>query len=161
MHPRALELINLLQLAPHPEGGYFREIFRSSDMVQACGETRRRNAMTEIYFLLPAGGVSRWHRVGLDEVWHFYEGSPLELFCLDIGEETCHRHLLGEAGQASRPAAVVPAYCWQGARTTGAYTLVGCSVAPGFEFTDFKLLRENREMADSIRKRFPDLADLV
>jgi hypothetical protein len=161
MHPRALELINLLKLAPHPEGGYFREIFRSSDMVQVSGEMQQRNALTEIYFLLTSDGASRWHQVGLDEVWHFYEGAPLALFWLDIGERKCNRHRLGEAGKTSRPVAVVPANCWQCARTTGAYTLVGCSVAPGFEFTDFRLLRESQEAADVIRKRFPDLAGLV
>ena len=79
MHPRAAELITQLQLERHPEGGYYREIFRSADLVEPADGRGPRAALTTIYFLLPAGITSRWHRVTSDEVWHLYEGGPLEV----------------------------------------------------------------------------------
>ncbi len=161
MDPRALELIDQLALTPHPEGGYFREIFRSSTIVQSKDKAQERCALTEIFFLLPAGQVSCWHQVSLDEVWHYYEGAPLDLFWFNSGEKAYQHCLLAAVGETSRPVSVVPAGCWQGARTTGAYTLVGCTVAPGFEFADFRLLQENPEQAKAVRKHFPELADLI
>lgn len=161
MHPRALELIELLELTPHPEGGYFREIFRSSGTVRMPGKRKERSALTEIYFLLTADDVSRWHQVDLDEVWHFYEGAPLSVFWFKNKEKPCNHCLLGTVGEERRPVTVVPAGCWQGARTTGAYTLVGCSVAPGFEFADFRLLRDTPREMDLIKRCFPELADLA
>ncbi len=161
MNPRAAELIDRLDLKPHPEGGFFREIFRSAARVSVPHEESPRNAMTEIYFLLPGGDCSRLHRVGLDEVWHYYEGAALELFWLGRGEKQYHRRMLGEVGENSRPVEVIPADCWQAARSTGAYTLVGCTVAPGFEFSDFRLLNEDAQLAGRIKRQFPVLAALV
>ena len=83
MDTRAAELIASLDLAPHPEGGFFRELYRSDSRVQPLDGRPERRALTTIYVLLPAGEVSRWHRVGSDEVWHFFEGDPLELFTID------------------------------------------------------------------------------
>jgi hypothetical protein len=125
-------LIEALNLKPHPEGGHFRETFRDS------GEGRAHS--TAIYFLLKAGEVSRWHRVDAAEVWHFYRGAPLEL---QIGKAVM---VLGpdvEQGQA--PQGVVPAGEWQAARSMGDYTLVGCTVAPGFEFSGFEMAAEGFE----------------
>jgi predicted cupin superfamily sugar epimerase len=161
MNPRASELINLLDLEPHLEGGYFREVFRSPNLVQLPDDQEKRRALTTIYFLLVADEHSCWHRVINDEVWHYYEGAALELFWTEQGTKECTRCIVGEVGGLSRPVAVVPGGCWQMARTTGEYTLVGCTVGPGFEYEDFRLLKDVPEEASEIRHRFPDLAGFV
>ena len=126
-------LIAALELKPHPEGGCFREMFRD-----AKGGTRSHS--TAIYFLLKAGEVSRWHRVDAAEIWHWYRGAALEL---KIGKE---RHVLGPAiERGERPQIVVPAGAWQMARSLGDYTLVGCTVAPGFEFAGFEMAPQGWE----------------
>jgi uncharacterized protein len=157
---RAAELVRLLALEPHPEGGHFRQIHRSAHRVPGFGGAPRA-AMTQIYFLLAAGERSRWHRVASDEVWHFYEGSPLDLLTIDPTDRRLGRHRLGAVGGGTVPTLVVPAATWQAARSTGAYTLAGCTVAPGFEFADFELLAD----CGSERKRFVDngvdLGDLL
>jgi predicted cupin superfamily sugar epimerase len=126
------EIIRLLGLQPHPEGGHFRETFRDPRQVDG------RSASTAIYFLLAAGECSHWHRVDAAEVWHFYAGAALEL---SIAEARVPSVIaLGAALAAGqRPQAVVPAMAWQSARSLGAWTLVGCTVAPGFEFAGFEL----------------------
>ena len=161
MNPRASELINLLDLEPHLEGGYFREVFRSPNLVQLPDDQEERRALTTIYFLLVAGEHSCWHRVSKDEVWHYYEGAALELFWTEQGAKEYTRCIVGEVGGLSRPVAVVPGGCWQMARTTGEYTLVGCTVGPGFEYEDFRLLKDMPEEASEIRRRFPELAGFV
>jgi len=157
MHPRASELINLLSLEPHPEGGYFSQVFRSSAKVQPEDGRDKRPALTTIYFLLIEGMHSRWHRVESDEVWHYYEGDILELYWIDPTDLKYHCCLLGPIGKAKTYVQVVPAGCWQAARTKGAYTLVGCTVAPGFEYKDFTLLCNHPEVAAQILSRFPEL----
>ncbi len=126
-------LIAELRLQPHPEGGHFRETFR--DVAGSGG----RAHSTAIYFLLKAGEASRWHRVDAAEVWHFYAGAPLELgFRDDDGAVTAH--ILGnDIAAGERPQIVVPAQCWQMAKSLGDFTLVGCTVAPGFEFSGFEM----------------------
>jgi uncharacterized protein len=122
-----------LNLSPHPEGGAFVEIFRD-----AKGTSGRAHS-TAIYFLLRTGEMSRKHRIDAAEVWHFYKGAPLELI-LDVPGKAPLRQVLGaniEAGE--RPQIVVPPQAWQSARSLGDYTLVGCTVAPGFEFSKFEL----------------------
>jgi hypothetical protein len=161
MHPRAAELARELDLQPHPEGGRFRETFRSHLRVRPDRAPADRSALTTIYFLLAAGEQSRWHRVTADEAWHFYEGDPLELLWLDPGGDRCHRVLLGPVGEGREPVHVVPAGCWQAARPTGAFALVGCTVGPGFEFEDFAMLDAHPEVAERIRRGFPDLAGLI
>ena len=129
----ANEIIAALDLEPHPEGGFYRETFR--DPAQVAG----RAVSTAIYFLLPEGVVSRWHRVDAAEVWHWYAGAPLAL-SVSAPEEGVHTICLGsnlEAGD--RPQAVVPAGWWQQAESLGAWTLVGCTVAPGFSFDGFEI----------------------
>jgi uncharacterized protein len=126
-------IIALLGLVPHPEGGHFRETFRDPASVN-----EGRAASTAIYFLLRAGEVSRWHRVDAPEVWHWYAGAPLMLSITnDAGRLTITLGSDLAAGQ--RPQAVVPARAWQQAHSAGAWTLVGCTVAPGFEFAGFEL----------------------
>ena len=143
---RVSELINVLGLAPHPEGGYFREVYRSDARVQPLDGRPERASLTTIYFLLPAGEVSRWHRVASDETWHYYEGAPAEVFTADSEFTQVRRLLLGPLTEESQPIQVVPANTWQSARSTGAYTLAGCTVAPGFEFEDFEISAPTRPL---------------
>jgi predicted cupin superfamily sugar epimerase len=129
MSAEAERLISELRLAPHPEGGHYRESFRD-------GEGRGHSSA--IFFLLREGETSWWHRVDAAEAWHFYRGAPLELSIAHNGVIT--RRLLGagiEKGEL--PQLVVPAGAWQMAKSLGDYTLVGCTVAPGFEFAGFEL----------------------
>ncbi|CAJ0889414.1 hypothetical protein AMST5_03960 [freshwater sediment metagenome] len=128
----AAEVARLLDLGPHPEGGFYRETFR--DAAGAGG----RAASTAIYYLLPAGQVSAWHRVDAAEIWHWHAGAPLELTLFADGRHTVHR-LGADLPGGERPQGVVPAGVWQSARSLGAWTLVGCTVAPGFEFAHFQL----------------------
>lgn len=135
------EIVHRLDLAPHPEGGYFRETFRDA----VTGPYGRAHS-TAIYFLLPEGVVSRWHRVDAAEAWHFYAGAPLRLSEAtgpEAPDLAVVRHVtLGAdlvAGQ--RPQHVIPAHIWQQAQSLGAWTLVGCTVAPGFEFAGFEMLQ--------------------
>ena len=128
------EVIRLLELKPHPEGGHFRETFRDA----RTGEGSRA-ASTAIYFLLAHGERSHWHRIDAVEVWHWHVGAPLEL---EIAPENDLRRqvILGsDLAAGERPQAIVPAHAWQAAQTLGDWTLVGCTVAPGFEFAKFEL----------------------
>lgn len=129
MNDRAHQLIESLQLRPHPEGGWYRQVYKSADRVTRQHDGADRTALTTIYFLLIEGTSSAWHRVDSDEVWHFYEGDPLELMM-----KTSSVVL-----DASNRVHVIPAREWQAARPLGAYTLVGCTVGPGFEFEDFEM----------------------
>ena len=127
------EVIRMLNLEAHPEGGYYRETFRDSTK---AGE---RSASTAIYFLLKQGQISRWHRIDAVEIWHWYGGAPLRLQIRNA-EGPIETVLLGNnLLKSEQPQAVVPAQAWQTAETTGAWTLVGCTVAPGFEFAGFEL----------------------
>jgi uncharacterized protein len=158
---RAAELIQGLGLTPHPEGGYFREVYRSAARVQPADGRADRLALTTIYFLLVAGQVSRWHRVASDEVWHYYEGDPLELLVADAGFSDVSRRLLGPVGDRTEPVHVVVASEWQAARPIGAYTLVGCTVGPGFEFSDFQMLDASPDEAAALKQRHPQLAVFI
>lgn len=165
MHPRAADLISTLDLHPHPEGGFYREIYRSADQVTPADGRGTRAALTTIYFLLTEGTHSRWHRVLSDEVWHLYEGGPLELLELDaLGSDGTRltRHRLAPVGSdATRPVHTVTAGTWQAARPLGSYVLVGCTVAPGFDFADFRLLADEPGLADIVRTEWPEVAELV
>ena len=160
MHPRATELIALLDLQPHPEGGFYKEIFRSSSLVAPTDGRDTRAALTTIYFLLVKGAVSRWHQVDSDEVWHLYEGGPLELLELSASGDALVRHRLGALGDGDdAPVRTIPAGAWQAARPLGDYVLVGCTVGPGFDFADFRLL--DAERAAIVRSSWPDLSSLI
>jgi predicted cupin superfamily sugar epimerase len=129
----AEDVIRLLDLKPHPEGGHYRETFRDS---QTTGGGR--SASTAIYFLLRRGERSHWHRVDAAEAWHWHAGSPLELR-INAGTGTQALRLGPDLAMGERPQAVVPARAWQAAESLGDWTLVGCTVAPGFEFAGFEL----------------------
>jgi len=159
MSARSDTLVRLLDLAPHPEGGCYRELFRSAERV-ARGDGVTRDALTTIYFLLVAGTHSRWHRVSADEVWHHYEGAPLELLCIDPALARLRVVRLGPVDDTTRPVHTVPAGWWQAARTTGDYTLVGCTVGPGFDFADFALLDDRPAEAATLRARFDTVRDM-
>ena len=122
----AEEIIARLGLKPHPEGGHFVETFRAPEG-------------TAIYFLLKAGERSHWHKVNADEIWHHYAGAPLELSMSDDGRAVRHLRLGTDFAIGEQPQAVVPRHVWQAARSLGAWTLVGCTVSPAFEFSGFEL----------------------
>lgn len=129
----AADIIARLELKPHPEGGHYRETFRDIS-VDADGRSRS----TAIYFLLARGEHSHWHRIDAVETWHYYAGSALTLRIADEnGERSIKLGTNLTAGET--PQAVVPAHAWQAAESTGDWTLVGCTVAPGFEFAKFEL----------------------
>ena len=129
----AEDIVRLLELAPHPEGGFYRETFRDPN---APGG---RAASTAIYFLLPGGAPSRWHRVDAAEGWHYYAGAPLELMIEQNG--TRRSQIIGvDMNSGERPQGIVPARTWQAARSLGSWSLVGCTVAPGFDFAHFEVI---------------------
>lgn len=156
MSARADELVRDLGLAPHPEGGFYRELFRSRRMVRTDDGRSERWAATTIYYLLRGSDVNRWHRVASDELWHWYEGAPIELHVLDAQLTRARSEVLGPVGATSAPVRVVPAGCWQAVRCTGEYTLAGCTVAPGFEFSDFRLLRDVPDLTARLKESFPE-----
>lgn len=128
----AAQVIAQLDLKPHPEGGHFRETFRDVHTANV------RAASTAIYFLLARGERSHWHRIDAVEMWHYYAGAPLILRIADEARQ--HEIRLGpDLVAGEQPQAIVPAHAWQAAESTGDWTLVGCTVAPGFEFSQFEL----------------------
>jgi len=134
MEPRAQQLIESLELEPHPEGGFYRQVFKSPRIVNG-----NRSAITAIYFLLPRDQHSRWHRVTSDEVWVNIEGGGVALHTFDGTSTRTQR--LGSA----LPFAVVDAGVWQAAEPLDGFALVACFVAPGFEFADFTMMSDDRD----------------
>ncbi len=129
------DIIRALDLKPHPEGGHFRETFRDPNGA--------RGASTAIYYLLKQGERSHWHRVDAAEVWHFYAGDPLEL-ALSTDSRTTQTQILGtNIAKGERPQIIVPKNVWQSAKPLGAFTLVGCTVAPAFMFEAFEMAPPN------------------
>jgi uncharacterized protein len=132
------EVADLLGLHPHPEGGFFRETFRDPGGLDAPSDDR--GVSTAIYYLLRDGEVSAWHRVrDAAEVWHHYVGAPIELTLSLDGRSTETLRLGSDLTAGERPQAVVPAGVWQTARAVGGWALMGCTVAPGFEFDAFEM----------------------
>jgi len=130
----AADIIRLLELQPHPEGGHYRQTFRDAHV------SGGRPASTAIYFLLARGERSHWHRVDAAEAWHYYAGAPLTLDIAETDQSPIRRLRLGaDLAAGERPQAVVPPHAWQAAVSLGDWTLVGCTVAPGFEFTGFEM----------------------
>lgn len=136
----AAEIIALLQLEPHPEGGYFKETFRDE-----ASNADGRAASTAIYFFLKAGQTSRWHKVDAAETWHWYAGAALELGIAPPSGSAQRIRLGSDLTSGERPQAIVPPGYWQQARSLGDYTLVGCTVAPGFLFEKFELAEPDFE----------------
>ncbi|MGB7830949.1 MAG: cupin domain-containing protein [Xanthobacteraceae bacterium] len=129
----AAEIIRLLGLKPHPEGGHFRQTFRDTQLIDG-----KRPASTAIYFLLALGERSHWHRVDAVEGWHWHAGAALRLMIAERG--TTNTVTLGpDLAAGQRPQAFVPFHAWQAAESLGDWTLVGCTVAPGFEWAGFEM----------------------
>ncbi len=144
------QLIERYDLIPHPEGGFYREVYRSPMPVKSSVVTAERNAMTHIYFLLTRGQISRFHQVRHDEIWNFYEGSALRLVTFD--GTTAREELLGLENSYT---GIVQGRLFQSAESTGDYSLMGCTVAPGFDFEDFSFLSESPEMVRSLKRNAP------
>lgn len=156
MHADALALVNALGLAPHPEGGFYRETWRSPLLLNELARGTRA-ASTAIYFLLPAGTFSAFHRVASDEAWHHYDGDPLDLHVLDPNGAHSVRVLGRDFARGETPQHVVAAGAWQAAVPRGErYALVGCTVSPGFDFADFEMPPRAELVA-----RFPEHAELL
>ena len=155
----ANEWIEKLELLPHPEGGWYKEVYRSHEYIMQDALPERfggaRTFSTAIYFLLNADEVSRLHRIQQDEVWHFYDGDPLRLHQIDTdGNHT--KQLVGRKENAL-PLAIVPAGNFFGAEVSGnGYSLVGCTVAPGFDFADFEM-----PSRDELYQQFPQHGELI
>lgn len=157
-----LEIDDRLRLKPHPEGGFYRETYRSEGVIPQ-GELGRsfsgdRNYCTGIYFLLTRESFPAFHRIRQDELWHFYAGDPLEVHVINKqGEYTCHE--IGADITAKRePQLTVPAGCWfaSGVKPGGKFSLAGCTVAPGFDFSDFELANRNE-----LLQRYPQHRDVI
>lgn len=129
----AAEVVRVLGMRPHPEGGHYVETYR------APAPDGGRSPVTAIYFLLGPGEVSHWHRVDAVEIWHWYAGGPLALTVSENGHDAWSVRLGPELQAGQRPQAVVPAHAWQCAESLGEWTLVGCTVSPGFDFAGFEL----------------------
>jgi predicted cupin superfamily sugar epimerase len=129
----ARKVIATLGLQPHPEGGYYRETYRH---IPPPGG---RGMMTSIYYLLPEGERSHWHRIDGVEIWHWYAGAPLALTISENGRDTATIQLGPDILERQRPQAIVPANGWQTAESLGAWSLLGCTVAPAFEFEGFEM----------------------
>jgi uncharacterized protein len=157
MNEQILDIVRLLEMQLHPEGGYYRESYRAPLILSGLPQGVLRNASTAIYFLLPAGSFSAFHRVRSDEVWHHYDGDPLALHIID-GNGAYEKILLGHNLRAGeRPQAVVPADTWQAAEPLGStFSLCGCTVAPGFDYADFELAKR-----EEIAAQFPERATII
>ena len=127
------QIIERLKLEPHPEGGWFRETFRDA------AHTEGRSHGTAIYYLLKEGEASHWHRVDATEIWHWYAGEALALKLSHDGETSQINHLGPDLAAGAQPQLIVPKGVWQAAEPLGAFTLVGCTVAPGFDFAGFEM----------------------
>ena len=158
--PGADYWIKKLHLEPHPEGGYFREVYRSEEQIQDLPPRYEgsRSFSTSIYFLLKGGECSVFHRLLSDEAWHFYEGSPLELYMLDHRGDLEKVTLGRNAGRGEHLQFLVKNGIWFAARPQDplTYSLMGCTVAPGFDFRDFEM-----DDRDSLIRRYPVHRDLI
>jgi predicted cupin superfamily sugar epimerase len=140
---QAADIVRQLRLQPHPEGGYFRETYRATETIAANGLDRRyggaRSTSTAIYYLLEAGQRSALHRLRSDEIFHFYAGDPLTIVEIAPDGRLTETLLGADLAGGAIPQHVIPAGTWFGAVPTGRFSLVGCTVAPGFDFADFEL----------------------
>lgn len=147
-----------VNLEPHPEGGKFREVFRSLNQVEST-KLGKRSALTHIYFQLDNGEVSAFHKVNSEEIWNLYKGQGIRLYQWDGESDVIEEFELSDA--ANQYCHVVPAHHWQAVEPLGDMALVGCSVAPGFEFQDFTLMRECVGIAKDFEQKHPRLSHLI
>ncbi|MCK5028065.1 MAG: cupin domain-containing protein [Bacteroidales bacterium] len=150
-------LIQKYQLQPHPEGGYYREVYRSDQELLSPVVNEKRNTVSHIYFLLKQGQFSRFHRVLHDEIWNFYGGSPLKI--IEFDGINIEEKIIGKENESYF--SVIQGGVFQAAESTGEFSFVGCSVAPGFDFKDFSFLTDEPEMLASINKKYPEYKSLV
>lgn len=148
----------MLNLEPHVEGGYYKETYRSALKNDYTGFSGTRNASTGIYFLLKKAEFSAFHRIKSDEMWHFYDGQPLSIYIITASGKLQVVKLGLDLGNGQQPQAVVPAGCWFASRVEepGDFALVGCTVAPGFDFQDFEMA--NR---DDLHAAYPQYKDII
>ena len=158
MNDRAARLVRELALEPHPEGGYYRQTFKSRATVTTGGHRGGRAALTAIYFLLVAGEHSRWHRVTSDEIWTHIEGDRIALWTYE--SHVVRRHDLARIDSGS-PVVPVPGGVWQAAEVLGEYALAACFVAPGFEFEDFTLMSDDPEARRTLQREKPESLRLI
>ncbi len=161
--PRVERLIAALGLQPHPEGGWYREVFRAEASVQPDDGRPTRRALTVIDFLLAEGERSAWHRVTSDEAWHLLEGGPLRLWLVPPGLDRLESVTLGAvtADGALTPRHVVPAGWWQAAEPLGAHALCGATVGPGFDFADFSFGRDHPAFVAALTALAPEALRLL
>ncbi len=154
------EIVSQLDLQPHPEGGFFKEVYRSAEAIPAealpADFEGPRNYSTSIYFMLTAQSFSAFHRIRQDEIWHFYLGQPIELHWLTPDGEHHEVRVGSNLSQGEALQVVVPAGAWFAARVLQDFALVGCTVAPGFDFADFELAHR-----DKLIEEFPQHKDLI
>ena len=150
-------LIDKYKLVPHPEGGYYAVVYESEQSVKSPVVNKDRKAITHIYFLLLKGQVSVFHKVAHDEIWNFYAGDPIKL--IKYNGTKVEEVSIGSG--CSDYASIVEGGVYQAAESTGVYSLVGCSVAPGFEFEDFSFLRDDLETKEKLLKTFPGYQKFV
>lgn len=158
---KAAALIKDLDLTPHPEGGYYREVYRSDLLLISPRTGKQRAAVTDIYFLLVRGQFSRFHLVIHDEIWNFYEGDPLQLVNFDQTACTLSSTVLGHRTQPVCYKHTIRGNTYQAAEPLGDYALVGCTVAPGFDFADFSFLDSDPESLEKLHRTFPEYRHLV
>ncbi|MEP2025603.1 MAG: cupin domain-containing protein [Reichenbachiella sp.] len=150
--------VDRLALEPHPEGGFFKETYRSPISTSFEGFSSDRNVSTGIYFLLTSENFSAFHKIKSDEMWHFYAGDSLSIFTIHADGRLEEIRLGLDLGNGEKPQAVVPANCWFASkvREGGSYGLAGCTVAPGFDFEDFEMAER-----EQLIKQFPQHNDLI
>jgi uncharacterized protein len=166
---RAAELVATLCMRPHPEGGYYAEVFRSTQQVQPKDDRPPRQALTSIDFLLGRGQFSAWHRVASDEAWHLLEGGPLRLWFAPpslsafshVDLQTVAVNHASPQAPTHAPRHVVPAGWWQAAEPLGDFAYVGATVGPGFEFADFDFGRKSAAFSAALQRLTPELSRLL
>ncbi|WP_106794394.1 cupin domain-containing protein [Aquimarina sp. Aq78] len=162
MNTRIEKIVQKLDMNPHPEGGFYKETYRSEGVIpqQILNEKFKgeRNYCTAIYFLLTSDNFSAFHKINQDEIWHYYEGSSLFVHVIDL-EGKYHRYSVGiNLDEGELPQLVVPAGCWfaSSVKKEDSYSLVGCTVSPGFDFDDFEL-GEKKDLV----QQFPEYKDVI
>lgn len=153
----AVRIIEKLELKAHPEGGYFNEIYRSSEVYTGGNISAERNCGTSIYFLLKGNDFSSFHRLKYDEIWHFYKGSPISVVMLDqsgIKYKTLGTDILNN----EEPQIIIPAGTWFGGylKNNDSYSLIGCTMSPGFDYQDFELAKRNELLT-----MYPDYKEII
>ena len=155
LNERSQHIIDVLELKPHPEGGFYLETYRNDETVSREND-QFRSAGTAIYFLLPEGICTDWHRLEVDELWHFYEGSELILEIVNLEGNFRQLKLNNSLDKEDRYQQLVSKNYWQRAYSTGSYSLVGCTVTPGFEFEDFEKISSNH-----LAEQYPENASNI